>query len=131
MTQDQATSMALPRPVTQYELCGEGVKILVSAETEDKLAVEYNGTIFQGPALQREQGVLGRTLSVVVEVIPDLHTIFLSVIVPEANQSAEGKSVPISTFAVFTTGRSSIGGPALLPGQLQLYKVVPLEGSAL
>jgi hypothetical protein len=44
-----------------------------------------------------------------------------------------GSSRPIThfrTFLVLTTNRTSIGGPALITGALQLYKVVKGRGTA-
>jgi hypothetical protein len=116
--------------VTQYHLSGEDLEIVVCAGTGDAPTLEYNGQIFQGPALREEQTALGLVLSAIVETIPDLHTVTLSVAVPEGNRPSTDRSISISSFATFVTERTSIGGPALVSGQLRTYQHVPLEGNA-
>lgn len=118
------------RPVTQYHLAAEGVIIVFHAETQDAMTLEYNGQLFHGDTLQREQTALGLVVSAVVEAVPALQTVILSLIVPNGNCPQDARSISISTFAVFTTARTSIGGPALVSGQLQSYKLVSLEGTA-
>ena len=118
------------RPVTQYHLTGEEVRIVFQAGTEDTTALEYNGQVFRGAELQREQTAAGLVVSAVIEAIPDLHTITLTVAVPEGNVPSTDRSISVSSFAVFTRERSSIGGPALVEGQIRDYKLVPLRGDA-
>jgi hypothetical protein len=72
---------------------------------------------------------IGTLVTVTLEVIPDLHTLTVSLLVPEINLN-EGNESPLSTLAILTTHRTSIGGPGLVEGQLQTYEVVELEGTA-
>ena len=72
---------------------------------------------------------IGTLVTVTLEVIPDLHTLTVSLLVPEINLN-EGNESPLSTLAILTTHRTSIGGPGLVEGQLQTYEVVALEGTA-
>ena len=72
---------------------------------------------------------IGTLVTVTLEVIPDLHTLTVSLLVPQINLN-EGNESPLSTPAILTTHRTSIGGPGLVEGQLQTYEVVALEGTA-
>lgn len=53
----------------------------------------------------------------------------VSLLVPQINLN-EGDESPLSTPAILTTHRTSIGGPGLVEGQVQTYEVVALEGTA-
>jgi hypothetical protein len=119
-----------PPAVSQYHLSGEDVKIAFHRGDQETTTLEYNGKIFRGDALHHEQTALGLLVSAVVETVPDLHTVSLTLAVPEVNPAPDEKSVHVSTFAILTTSRTSIGGPGLVHGQLQTYKHVPLKGKA-
>ncbi len=127
---DEPGPLTRNQPVTQYHLTGEDVKIVFRDEPPDTPSLEYNGQIFRGPALLHDQTALGRVVSIELESIPDLHTVFLSVAVPEANRPPDRRAVDVSTFATITTTRTSIGGPGLVSGQIRTYQVVPLKGDA-
>ena len=72
---------------------------------------------------------IGTLVTITLEVIPDLHTLTVSLLVPEINLN-EGNESPLSTQAILTTHHTTIGGPGLVEGQLQSYEVVALEGTA-
>jgi hypothetical protein len=72
---------------------------------------------------------IGTLVTVMLEVIPDLHTLTVSLLVPQINLNEANES-PLSTPAILTTHRTSIGGPGLVEGQVQTYEVVALEGTA-
>ena len=72
---------------------------------------------------------IGTQVTVTLEVIPDLHTLMVTLLVPQIDLD-ESKESPLSTLAILTTHRTSIGGPALVEGQLQTYDAVALEGTA-
>jgi hypothetical protein len=72
---------------------------------------------------------IGAQVSVTLEVIPDLHTLTVTLLVPRINLGG-GTESPLSTLAIFTTHRTSIGGPDLVEGQLKTYEAVTLEGKA-
>jgi hypothetical protein len=118
------------QPVTEYRLTGEDLKIVLHDGPGDAASLEYNGKIFRGRALYHDQTALGRVISIHLESIPDLHTVFLSLAVPEANRPSDQRAVAVSTFATITTTRTSIGGPGLVSGQIRTYQVVPLKGDA-
>ena len=72
---------------------------------------------------------IGTQVTVTLEVIPDLHTLTVTLLVPQINLDESNES-PLSTLAILTTHRTSIGGPGLVEGQLQTYEAVALEGTA-
>ena len=83
---------------------------------------------FRGDQIRLEEGVLGRLVTVVVEEVPDLHVVTFTLILPEFRlRDGEDK---IDTLGIWTTGRTSIGGPALLVGQLSTYRWAHLTGVA-
>ena len=119
------------RDVTEYHLHGEDMEIAFYL-ADDKLTwLEYNGTAFSGPNLHREPTVLGIAASITLETSPDGDTLWLTVFIPEAH-APDGNSIPVETFAVLTTKRTSPAGPAGVSGQVEVYKVVrPVNGNGL
>lgn len=120
--------------VKTYHLSGDGVKIVFTMENPDILELIYEDKQgerkFSGRAIHREKIQLGFVPSVVLEDVPDSHTIILSLVVPLANISEDVRSVPIDTFMVRTTNRTSIAGPGIIEGQIQTHEVHVLEGNA-
>lgn len=82
---------------------------------------------FAGDAIRVEETSIGRLVSVDLEIVPDLHTITFSFLVPMINIEREAHVV---TEALYTTSRTSIGGPALVKGQLQTWRGITLSGMA-
>jgi len=120
--------------VKNYHLQGDGVRVTFSTENPDELELIYEDEQgerkFSGRAIFREHIQSGYMPSVVLEQAPDLHTKILTLAIPVANLPENMKSIPIKTFAVRTTNRTSIGGPQLVEGQVETYEVIVLEGSA-
>jgi hypothetical protein len=83
---------------------------------------------FSGDEIGVLDSPLGRLVTVTLSTIPDLESVTLTLVVPAMNVDQSG--APIRTFAVITTNRTSIGGPALVKGQLQTYQRVALTGRA-
>jgi hypothetical protein len=82
-----------------------------------------------GVEIAVERGPLGRLVTITLESVPDLHTITVTLVLPDLG----GLSRPITsfrTFVVLTTNRTSIGGPALVTGPIQVYTVVRGDGTA-
>jgi hypothetical protein len=117
--------------VTEYHLQGDGMQIVFHRGNDEDMKLVYNGKEFSGRPLHRETTVLGLVASVVLEASPDRDTTWLTVVVPAARCPSNARSVAVTTFAVVTTKRTSIMGPELVSGQLDVYKVVsPLSGNA-
>jgi len=82
-----------------------------------------------GAEIAVERGPLGRLVTVTLESVPDLLTITATLVLPDLG----GLGRPITTFRTFvvlTTNRTSIGGPGLVTGPLQVYTVVRGDGTA-
>lgn len=120
--------------VKSYHLAGDGIKIRFSMEDPDELELVYEDKqgerTFSGRAIYRDETQLGFMPSVILEQDPDLHIVTLSLAVPSANRPDNMKSIPVKTFAVRTTTRTSIGGPELVEGQIEVYEMYNLEGNA-
>jgi hypothetical protein len=125
-----------------YELTGENTQI---SYITDPPQLHYQGPgvasnhdrIFSGAEAALRQSEIGRLVVVTLEVVPDLHTLTLAVLVPPVNlradvaeQSGEVLELPINTLAILTTYHTTIGGPALVSGALETYRVVTLQGMA-
>jgi len=83
----------------------------------------------QGDAITVEPGPLGRLVTITLESVPDLHTLTVTLVLPDFGGISR-PITPFRTFAVLTTNRTTIGGPALVPGPIQLYRVVRGDGTA-
>jgi hypothetical protein len=94
------------------------------------LDVVWDGQTYslRGDEIQTLESPLGRMVTLTLSVVPDLEIVTLTFVVPAMNVDANGE--PLRTFAVKTTNRTSIGGPALIKGQLQTYKRYTLSGRA-
>ena len=75
------------------------------------------------------KGPLGRLVTAEVSAVPDEGTTSLVLVVPEVNLGDKTEQ-RVRTLAVLTTVQTSIGGPALVTGQLQTYKSIRLRGVA-
>jgi len=121
----------LSHRATEYHLQGKDVQIVFRRGDDQPMTLEYNGQAYSGETLTCEQTMVGLAVSILVEAQEDNYTIWLTVIIPEANCPPEHRSVHVDTFAVFTTKRTSFGGPDLVDGQIDLYRLVfPLAGNA-
>lgn len=78
--------------------------------------------------LRIEQTSLGQLVTVDLEAVPDLHTLSFTLALPEVH--LDGDEAEVTTFGVWRTAATSIGGPALVKGQLDRYKTVTLKGTA-
>jgi len=120
--------------VKTYDLAGDDIRISFSMEDPNKLELVYEDKQgprqFSGRAITWQKAELGFMASVILEQAPDLRVVILSLAVPSANRSSDAKSIPVKTFAVQTTQRTSIGGPNLVDGQIQTHEVHMLEGNA-
>ena len=120
--------------VKTYNLAGDGIKIAFSMKNPKALELVYEDKQgerkFSGHAIKLEKLELGFMASVVLEQVPDLRSITLTLAVPSANRTNNQKSIPVKTFGVRTTIRTSMAGPKLVEGQIQAYEIHVLEGNA-
>jgi hypothetical protein len=116
-----------------FELRGGGIKVTYSTTSFDgKPQLTYEdqkvSLTFQGEEIRSLDTEIGLQITVTLGQVPDLQTVTLTLILPVINlQGNEGR---FQTQAIITTHRTSIGGPDLVKGPLQLYRVRPLRGIA-
>jgi hypothetical protein len=129
----ETMTMNLVRAKT-YHLAGDGLRIEFCMEDPKELELVYEDQKgerkFSGKAIYQKELQLGFVPSVVLEQVPDLHTVFFSLIVPSASRSNNQKSISLRTFAIRTTSRTSIDGPEAVEGQVQTHEIFTLEGNA-
>ncbi len=116
-----------------FELRGGGIKVTDSTSSFDgqpQLTYEDQkiSLTFQGKEIRSLDTEIGVQLTVTLEQIPDLRTVTLTLILPMIN--LQGNESPFRTQAIITTHKTSIGGPDLVKGALQTYRVKPLRGIA-
>lgn len=85
---------------------------------------------FSDTDIRAQDTEIGREITVTLEQTPDLQTITLTLLIPTINLSPEARESPIETAAIITTELTSIGGPNLVDGQLQIYDTLALQGIA-
>ena len=130
------SSLSAPIPgvivPNQYVLGGKGVRVEYSATsiTGDPLLHYRDATHdvnARGDEIRRQETEIGTLVTVTLEPDADAGSLLLTVVIPRAQLQDTGGEVPIITNAVLTRSRF-----ARLPAdaQLQLYRVVPLRGSA-
>jgi hypothetical protein len=121
--------------VNSYSLAGDGITIEFSMKDPKTPELVYKDKqnqqkAFSGQSIRLAKLELGLMASVVLESIPDLQMTALSLAVPSANRINNQKSIPVKTFWVRSTTRTSIGGPEIVEGQIQSYEIHILEGNA-
>ena len=84
---------------------------------------------FRGDDIAVTSGPLGTLVTVVLERIPDLHTLTATLVLPDINLG-DRQVVRFTTVVILTTNLTSFGGPQLVTGPLQTYQVVKLGGVA-
>jgi hypothetical protein len=84
---------------------------------------------FSGTEIRAQELPIGTLITVTIETVPDLKTVVFSLLLPGVNLEQSTK-VNIKAIGIFTTTKTSIGGPKTVKGALQTYKVVPLSGTA-
>jgi hypothetical protein len=82
---------------------------------------------FAGEQISTLETALGTEVTVTLESIPDLHTITLTLLIPDILLEAGGEA-QFDTFGIFTTTATTIAGPP--PGPAQTYEVIALNGVA-
>ena len=73
-------------------------------------------------------GDSGIEVTALVEQVPDLRTVRLTLLIPRVNVDTD-----VTVFAgvgLVTTELTTVGGPDLVEGPLQLYDVRPVAGTA-
>jgi hypothetical protein len=82
---------------------------------------------FSGDEIRVEETAAGRLVTVMLEATPDRDTLSFSFFLPTLNIEREAHVVSV---AMYTTSRTSIGGPRLVRGQLESWRTITLSGMA-
>ena len=117
-----------------YELQGDKVQITyssssISGQPKFEFRQGRKPLQFSGTEIQTEKTLIGTLVTITIEETPDLKRVTFSLLLPDFNLQQSGK-VNIKTIGIVTTTKTSIGGPKLIKGALQTYKVVNLSGSS-
>lgn len=117
-----------------YDLQGDDVEISFSASSfggDPLFQYRRAGRLssFQGDQIRMVATEIGSLVTVTIEADPDLHSITLTLLLPDINLR-EGHASAMMTEAILTAHRASIGGPQRLEGQLQSYTSIRLKGVA-
>jgi hypothetical protein len=112
-----------------FDVSGAGIDgvIDITSLTGDALVdLTVDGRALRAPSLETtREGIVVRAIH---EEVPDDHTLVVTVTVPQVNPNSEPQTA--AGFAVLTTERTSIGGPGLVSGPIQLFELRPLTVTA-
>jgi hypothetical protein len=131
-TDTKSSQPQTPQTPNLYEFKGPNTQITYSTSHGgvSRLTYQHNceSRTWSGDEIRTQEAEIGRLVTVTLEAIPDLHTVTLTVLVPPANLN--GSRTKLSTEAIRTTMKTSIGGPRLVKGQIAHYELVKLQGEA-
>jgi hypothetical protein len=116
----------------QFDLFSKHVHVQYSTTSIDgKARLHYKDRSidksFVGDDIRTEDTSIGRLVSVTLSVVPDLKSVTFSFFLPTLNVEREAHVI---TEGLYTTQRTSIGGPALVKGQLETWRAITLSGIA-
>jgi hypothetical protein len=137
MRNEVGSMAAIENETTQpnlFELAGEYTQITysttsITGQPQFHYQDRQRDVNVTGGDIRSLETEIGAQVTVTLEEVPDLHTLTVTLLVPQINLG-EGNESSLSTLAILTTHRTSIGGPGLVEGQLQTYEAVALEGTA-
>jgi hypothetical protein len=117
-----------------YELQGDKLKV---SYTTTGLTGQPTFTLQQGRKtltfdknqIQTARVPIGSLVTVTIETVPDVKATTFSLVLPDVNMQNSTK-VSIKTIGILTTSKTSIGGPKIVKGAVQTYKVANLSGTA-
>ena len=121
--------MASSTQANHYVVTGDGISGTIDTSSfsgQPVVGIEVDGETLQDAELR--EAAIGIEVSGIVRAVPDLETVRASIVVPRVNVG-EG-ACPFVGVALLTTIRTTIGGPRLVDGSLELYTVRPIGGTA-
>jgi len=115
-------------PANHYILVGsiDGIIDTSGPGGQPVVSIRLDGTPLENAELR--DGEDGIEVTALVEQVPDLRTVRLRLIIPRVNVVAG--ATPFPGVALIITGLTTIGGPSLVEGPLQLYDLRPVGGTA-
>jgi hypothetical protein len=123
-------SVRTPRSAVRFTLRADDVAVEYAATDAPELRLSEDGAerVFTAAELRREPTLLGTLVSATLDSVPDLGDRTVTLAVPDVNLR-DGEA-DVTTFLVRTRHRTSIGGPSLVDGALQVHEPVALTGTA-
>jgi hypothetical protein len=123
-------------PVRQpnlFLITGVGIEITYSTSSfEGPPLLIYkdrqNTLTFQGEEISQLESEIGQQVTVTIEQIPDLRTVTFTLLIPTIN--LDESEIRFRTIGIIVTHQTTIGGPDLVKGALQTYRVKELMGRA-
>ena len=116
-----------------YRLHGSGTTISYDTTGIVGTSLHYDdGTLahtFLGEEIRTLETELGLLVSGTLKQDRDGDSLTVNLLVPVVNLP-DGEAQAIRTVAILCTQAGTLGGPNLVPGQVQEYRVVSLEGMA-
>ncbi len=114
-------------PANHYLCSGVGVSVSYSTtsfvgEPLITFKIGKNNFSGRGDHIQVQHTPLGNLVTIVKSSIPDLHTNTLTFLAPSVNVSDIGDSKNFTSSMFATRTRTTIGGPQLVDGLIQLNK---------
>ena len=129
-----AASSAAATPANFYECRGTtaSASYVTQSLVGTVLTITVNGTTYQAfdEEIRDEETVLGHLLTLTTDVIPDLFTDTLTLLLPDVNISGFGPKTSFATRLFKTRIHTSIGGPQLVDGVIQSNRSAPLKCTA-
>lgn len=116
---------------TRFELSGADVEVeYLAAEAPQLRYRDADGErAFAAAELRIERTVLGTLATGTLESVPDPGDLTLTLVAPDVNLR-DSTAADLETVLIRTRHRTSIGGPSLVDGALQIYESLPLSGTA-
>ncbi len=116
-----------------FVITGAGIKLTYSTTSLNGLPLltykdSQHSLSFQGDEIRQLDSEIGQQITVTLEQVPDLRTVTFTLLLPTIN--LEEPEVHFRTTGIIMTGRTSIGGPDLVKGALQTYRLKDLRGTA-
>lgn len=117
-----------------YELAGAKTEVTYSTSSiNGQPRFHYKDATrdknFAGDQIVVKSSVFGKEVTVMLEGLADGPDLRFTLIVPDVNLQDDTEA-KIRTFGVLTLSRNTLGGPKLVKGQVQTYKVTGLRGTA-
>jgi|SRR5690348_4699494 hypothetical protein len=116
-------------PANHFVVSGAGIDgaiDITSVSGDFLVSITVDGRPLRAPSLETtREGLVVRAIH---EEDPDSHTLVVTVTIPQVNIDSGPQTG--AGFAVLTTARTSIGGPGLVSGPLQLFELRPLTVTA-
>jgi len=118
-----------------FVLKGQDVKITYQTSSlsgQPLLSVQYEKKElhFGGEKIRLQETEIGQMVTVDLGFEPDRATKTLTLLIPLINLEGNQSSSFFHTEAIITDHLTSIGGPDLVKGAIQIYRFESLEGTA-